>query len=53
MVLIPGALTPSEIQNAHRYGADFVEIFPITSLGVDYVKAVKAPLLSRFSKVSA
>ena len=53
MVSIPGALTPSEIQNAHRYGADFVKIFPITSLGVDYVKAVKAPLLSHFSKVSA
>lgn len=44
MVSMPGALTPSEIQSAHRYGADFVKIFPITDLGVDYVKAVKAPL---------
>ncbi len=44
MVSMPGALTPSEIQAAHRYGADFVKLFPVTNLGVDYVKAVKAPL---------
>ena len=44
LVSIPGALTPTEIQTAHKYGADFVKLFPITSLGVGYVKAVKAPL---------
>jgi len=44
MVSMPGALTPTEIQNAHRYGADFVKLFPVTSLGVNYVKAIKAPL---------
>jgi len=44
MVSMPGALTPSEIQNAHRYGADFVKLFPITNMGVEYVKGVKAPL---------
>lgn len=44
MVSMPGALTPSEIQNAHRYGADFVKLFPITNMGVEYVKAVTAPL---------
>ncbi len=44
LVSIPGALTPSEMQTAMRYGADFVKIFPITSLGPNYVKAVKAPL---------
>lgn len=44
MVSIPGALTPSEMQTAHRAGADFIKIFPITSLGASYVKAVKAPL---------
>lgn len=44
MVSIPGALSPSEIQLAHRSGADFVKMFPITNLGVGYVKAVKAPL---------
>ena len=44
MVSMPGALTPTEIQAAHRYGADYVKLFPVTSLGIDYVKAVKAPL---------
>lgn len=44
MVSMPGALTPSEIQAANRFGADFVKLFPVTNLGVDYVRAVKAPL---------
>ncbi len=44
MVSISGALTPTEIQAAHRFGADFVKLFPITNLGIEYVKAVKAPL---------
>ncbi|MEG9430349.1 MAG: hypothetical protein VZQ61_05460 [Christensenellaceae bacterium] len=44
LVSMPGALTPSEMQIAHRNGADFVKLFPVTSLGASYVKAVKAPL---------
>lgn len=44
MVSIPGALTPSEIEIAHKNGADFVKLFPVTAFGPDYVKAVKAPL---------
>lgn len=44
MVSMPGALTPTEIQAAHRSGADFVKMFPITNMGIGYVKAVKAPL---------
>lgn len=44
MVSIPGALTPSEIQAAHRYGADFVKLFPVTNLGAEYIKSIKAPL---------
>ncbi len=44
LVSIPGAMTPSEILNAHKFGADFVKLFPATSLGADYVKAVLAPL---------
>lgn len=44
LVSMPGALSPSEIQAAHRSGADFVKLFPTVNLGVDYVKAVKAPL---------
>lgn len=44
LVSIPGALTPSEIQTAHRCGADFVKIFPSVNLGASYIKAVSAPL---------
>ena len=44
MVSMPGALTPSEIQSAHKSGADFVKLFPITNMGTGYVKAVLAPL---------
>ena len=44
LVSIPGVFTPTEIVAAHKAGADFVKIFPIGSLGPDYIKAVKAPL---------
>ena len=44
MISMPGAYTPSEIAEAHQYGADFVKLFPVTSLGASYVKAVRAPL---------
>ncbi len=44
LVSMPGALTPTEIANAHRYGADFVKLFPVSTFGTEYVKAVKAPL---------
>lgn len=44
MVSIPGALTPSEAETAKLAGADFVKLFPITSMGASYVKAITAPL---------
>lgn len=44
MAYIPGAFTPTEVQYAHKMGADFVKLFPITNMGTEYVKAVKAPL---------
>ena len=44
MVSIPGALTPTEIAQAHRYGADFVKVFPASAMGVSYIKNVAAPL---------
>ena len=42
--LYPGALTPSEILAAYEAGADAVKVFPVSSLGPGYIKAVKAPL---------
>lgn len=44
LVSLPGAFTPSEVQAAYEYGADFVKLFPITELGISYVKAIRAPL---------
>lgn len=44
LVSMPGALTPTEISSAHQWGADFVKLFPVGSLGAGYVKAVTAPL---------
>lgn len=44
MVSMPGALTPSEATAAYRAGADIIKLFPITNMGTDYVKAIRAPL---------
>ena len=44
LVSIPGAMTPTEAQAAHRAGADFVKLFPVTTLSPAYVKAIRAPL---------
>ena len=39
-----GAYTPTEAQLAHESGADFVKLFPADTLGVAYIKAIRAPL---------
>jgi 2-dehydro-3-deoxyphosphogluconate aldolase/(4S)-4-hydroxy-2-oxoglutarate aldolase len=44
LVSIPGALTPSECVIAAAAGADFVKLFPMSNLGPEYLKALKAPL---------
>lgn len=41
---IPGAMTPTEIVAAYSFGADFVKVFPADTLGLPYIKAVRAPL---------
>jgi 2-dehydro-3-deoxyphosphogluconate aldolase / (4S)-4-hydroxy-2-oxoglutarate aldolase len=40
----PGTMTPSEIVRAYNLGAKAVKVFPIGSLGVKYIKDLKAPL---------
>ena len=41
---IPGALSPSEIMEALRAGADMIKIFPCAQVGgPDYIKALRAP----------
>jgi 2-dehydro-3-deoxyphosphogluconate aldolase/(4S)-4-hydroxy-2-oxoglutarate aldolase len=42
--VVPGALTPTEIQTAWEAGADLVKVFPASVMGPGYLKAVLAPL---------
>ena len=45
IVVMPGALTPTEIVNAWDAGADFVKVFPADSMGgAKYLRSLKAPL---------
>jgi 2-dehydro-3-deoxyphosphogluconate aldolase / (4S)-4-hydroxy-2-oxoglutarate aldolase len=45
LVVIPGALTPTEIITAWKAGADFVKVFPCAQVGgPSYIRAMKAPL---------
>jgi len=45
VVVLPGALTPTEVIAAWKAGADFVKIFPTGHVGgVQYVRALKVPL---------
>jgi 2-dehydro-3-deoxyphosphogluconate aldolase/(4S)-4-hydroxy-2-oxoglutarate aldolase len=45
VAVIPGALTPTEVLQAWRAGADLVKIFPANALGgASYIKSLKAPL---------
>jgi len=44
-VIIPGALTPTEVLTAWEAGADMVKVFPCDNVGgPKYIKALKAPL---------
>ncbi|MGA2046038.1 MAG: bifunctional 4-hydroxy-2-oxoglutarate aldolase/2-dehydro-3-deoxy-phosphogluconate aldolase [Terracidiphilus sp.] len=45
VVVLPGALTPTEVIAAWKAGSDFVKIFPAANVGgVQYVRALKVPL---------
>jgi len=44
ILAIPGALTPTELMNAHAHGARLVKIFPCGNVGgAKYLKSLKAP----------
>jgi 2-dehydro-3-deoxyphosphogluconate aldolase / (4S)-4-hydroxy-2-oxoglutarate aldolase len=44
-VIMPGALTPTEVLTAWEAGADLVKVFPCGNVGgPKYIKALKAPL---------
>jgi 2-dehydro-3-deoxyphosphogluconate aldolase/(4S)-4-hydroxy-2-oxoglutarate aldolase len=43
-VVIPGALTPTEVVTAWEAGADFVKVFPCDNVGgPKYIRALKGP----------
>jgi 2-dehydro-3-deoxyphosphogluconate aldolase/(4S)-4-hydroxy-2-oxoglutarate aldolase len=44
VVVLPGALTPTEVTRAWKAGADFVKVFPCALVGGEnYIRALKAP----------
>ena len=43
-LVIPGALTPTEVVTAWETGADIVKIFPSDITGPKYIKALHGPL---------
>ena len=44
MPVVPGCITPTEIEAAHAAGAEFVKVFPVVTMGPAYIKAIRAPL---------
>jgi len=44
VAVIPGALTPTEVNTAWKAGVDFVKVFPCAPVGgATYIRAIKAP----------
>lgn len=42
--VFPGAMTPTEIVRAWKAGANAVKLFPMASMGIGYLKEIRAPL---------
>ncbi len=44
ILVLPGALTPTEVTAAWKAGADFVKVFPCSQLGgASYIRTLRAP----------
>ncbi len=43
VVSIPGTRTPTEMQNAHEAGADFVKLFPAPTNVAEYIRYILGP----------
>ena len=44
VLLFPGALTPTEVMMANKMGADFIKVFPCSSMGgASYIRTLKSP----------
>lgn len=42
-LMVPGALTATEVLKCYDLGADIVKIFPVSSLGPKYIKDLRGP----------
>lgn len=42
--ILPGVMTPSEVVKAKKLGTEVVKIFPLNSLGSNYIKELRGPL---------
>ena len=42
-IVMPGAMSVTEVHKAMQYGADVVKIFPATLFGPKIIKAIKGP----------
>jgi 2-dehydro-3-deoxyphosphogluconate aldolase/(4S)-4-hydroxy-2-oxoglutarate aldolase len=43
VAMLPGALTPTEVFEAHRLGGDMVKVFPVGVGGALYIRALRGP----------
>jgi 2-dehydro-3-deoxyphosphogluconate aldolase/(4S)-4-hydroxy-2-oxoglutarate aldolase len=43
VAIMPGAMTPSEIWNAAAAGADYVKVFPASTLGPGFFRYIRGP----------
>lgn len=44
LISIPGALSPTEVRQAIKFGGDIIKIFPAGAVGPDYIKDLLGPL---------
>jgi 2-dehydro-3-deoxyphosphogluconate aldolase/(4S)-4-hydroxy-2-oxoglutarate aldolase len=44
LLLVPGVMTPSEVQQARRLGFGIVKLFPAASMGIDHWRRLREPL---------
>jgi 2-dehydro-3-deoxyphosphogluconate aldolase/(4S)-4-hydroxy-2-oxoglutarate aldolase len=43
LAIMPGAMTPTEIWNAAAAGADYVKVFPASTLGPHFFREIRGP----------
>ena len=47
LLSFPGVASPTDVGNAIKFGADALKFFPASSLGFDYLKALREPFPGR------